>query len=130
MTVNQLIYIRKRNDSNHFFNFCKIINREVRLIMSNEINERKTVEQKINEEDVSVYAYDKAIVEDLKARFRKTDKQNSKVNQNVQIGPLDQMFNIIGSLEEDNVIMPFVGLQRLDWQLNLDRQRISNLYRR
>ena len=98
--------------------------------MSNEINERKTVEQKINEEDVSVYAYDKAIVEDLKARFRKTDKQNSKVNQNVQIGPLDQMFNIIGSLEEDNVIMPFVGLQRLDWQLNLDRQRISNLYRR
>lgn len=88
---------------------------------SKEVNQKELVNQKINEQDVSVYAYDKAIVEDFRARFKKSIV-DSEVNPNVQIGSPDQMFNIIGQLDNDNVIMPFIGLQRLDWQLNLDRQ--------
>jgi hypothetical protein len=83
---------------------------------------RDLVNQKTQDgSDVSVYAYDKALVEDLRARF-KTDKGDSKVNQTVQFGATDQMFNILGQLNGDKVIMPFISLERLDWQLNLDRQ--------
>ena len=82
---------------------------------------RHQVEQKINEQDVSVYAYDKAIVEDFRARF-KSSVVNSDVNKNVQIGPTDQMFTIIGTLNEDKPILPFISLERLDWNLNMDRQ--------
>lgn len=89
--------------------------------MNNDTNNKNLIDKKINEEDVSVYAYDKSIVEDFKARF-KSDKTKNKVNNTVQIGPLNQMFNILGTLDKDNVIMPFIGLQRLNWQLNLDRQ--------
>ena len=88
---------------------------------SKDVNQKELVNQKSNEQDVSVYAYDKAIVEDFRARFKKSIV-DSEVNPNVQIGSPDQMFNIIGQLDNDNVIMPFIGLQRLDWQLNLDRQ--------
>lgn len=86
-----------------------------------ELNQKELVNQKINEQDVSVYAYDKAIVEDFRARFKKS-VVDSKVNSNVQIGSPDKMFNILGQLDDDNIIMPFIGLQRVDWQLNLDRQ--------
>lgn len=83
---------------------------------------RDLVDQKIQDEtNVSVYAYDKALVEDLRARF-KTNRADSKVNQTVQFGATDQMFNILGQLNGDKVIMPFISLERLDWQLNLDRQ--------
>ena len=89
--------------------------------MSDEISSKRKVEQRINEQDVSVYAYDRSIVEDFRARFKNSDSK-SKVNETVQIGAPELMFNILGSLEEDNVVMPFISLQRLDWQLNLDRQ--------
>lgn len=89
--------------------------------MAEKANKREYVEQTIKETDAGVYAYDKALVEDLRARFN-SSPVDSQVNNNVQIGPADQMFNIIGSLEEDNIIMPFISLERLDWQLNLDRQ--------
>ena len=82
--------------------------------MSEEISSKRKVEQRINEQDVSVYAYDRSIVEDFRARFKNSDPK-SKVNENVQIGAPE-------SLEEDNVVMPFISLQRLDWQLNMDRQ--------
>lgn len=85
-------------------------------------NNRDLVEQQINEQDVSVYAYDKALVTDLRARFSKSPVKDSEVNKNVQIGPTDQMYNIIGQLNEDQPILPFISLQRLNWQLNLDRQ--------
>lgn len=98
--------------------------------MSKENVNRNQVEQKINEADAGVYAYDKAIVEDLRARFNTPDVNGSKVNDTVQMGPADQMFNIIGTMNDDQIIMPFISLERLDWQLNLDRQRISNLHRR
>ena len=90
--------------------------------MSKETINRGQVEQKINETDAGVYAYDKAIVEDFKARFKKADVDGSQINNDVQIGPTDQMFNIIGTLNDDQIIMPFISLERLDWQLNLDRQ--------
>lgn len=89
--------------------------------MSDSVNKREYVEQHIKEADAGVYAYDKSLVEDLRARFSSSPVE-SQVNKNVQIGPTDQIFNIIGSLEQDNIIMPFISLERLDWQLNLDRQ--------
>lgn len=90
--------------------------------MSKENINRNQVEQPIHEQDVSVYAYDRAIVEDFKARFNKQEIKDSKVNDTVQIGPADQMFSILGQMNDDQVIMPFISLERLDWQLNLDRQ--------
>lgn len=90
--------------------------------MSKENIDRNQVEQHIHEQDVSVYAYDKAIVEDFKARFEKSDVEGSEINNTVQIGPADQMFSILGSMNDDKIIMPFISLERLDWQLNLDRQ--------
>lgn len=90
--------------------------------MSEENISRDKVEQKIAEADAGVYAYDKAIVEDLKARFKTPKVKGSQVNNTVQIGPTDQMFNIIGAMNDDEIIMPFISLERLDWQLNLDRQ--------
>lgn len=86
-----------------------------------DINNKKLNEQKINEENVSVYAYDLAIIQDFRARFKSKDGKQL-VNDTVQIGSPDDMFDILGNLNGDQVIMPFIGLQRLDWQLNLDRQ--------
>ena len=85
------------------------------------VNNRDLNEHKIHESDVSVYAYDKAIVEDLRARFKRKDGKE-EINDTVQMGSPDQMFNIMGSLNDDQVVMPFIGLQRIDWQLNMDRQ--------
>ena len=89
--------------------------------MGDKADKREYVEQKINEADAGVYAYDKALVEDLRARFNYSPV-DSQVNQTVQIGAPSQIFKIIGSLEDDNVVMPFISLERTDWQLNLDRQ--------
>ena len=89
--------------------------------MADEMNKRELTELKIKEADAGVYAYDKAVVEDLRARFS-SSPVNSQVNKNVLIGPTDNMFNILGSLEQDHIIMPFISLERLGWQLNLDRQ--------
>jgi len=91
-------------------------------MMSKEDINRDQVEQRIKETDAGVYAYDLAIVEDLKARFSKSPNKDSKVNDTVQIGSTETMFNIVGSLNDDQIIMPFVSLERIDWQLNLDRQ--------
>lgn len=89
--------------------------------MADKADKREYVEQQIKEADAGVYAYDKALVEDLRARFSSSPVE-SQVNKNVQIGSANNMFNIIGSLDDDNIIMPFISLERLDWQLNLDRQ--------
>ena len=89
--------------------------------MADKADKREYVEQQIKETDAGVYAYDKALVEDLRARFSSSPVE-SQVNKNVQIGSANNMFNIIGSLDDDNIIMPFISLERLDWQLNLDRQ--------
>ena len=85
-------------------------------------DDRSLTGSKINEQDVSVYAYDRALVTDLRARFSKSPVNDSTVNSTVQIGPAEQMYNIVGQLNGDRPILPFVSLQRLNWQLNLDRQ--------
>ena len=86
-------------------------------------NNRNLVEQQIHETDVSVYAYDKALVEDLRARFQVTDDNiDSQINDTVQIGASSNMFNILGQLNDDQTILPFISLERINWQLNLDRQ--------
>lgn len=91
---------------------------------TSDINNKELVDKKISNSESSVYAYDVALVEDLKARFKKSknDVQGSKINDTVPIGPAQNMFDIIGSMNQDQVIMPFVSLERLNWQLNLDRQ--------
>lgn len=88
-------------------------------------NEKNLINQRIQESDVSVYAYDLALVKDLRARFTKKgskEVQDKQVNETVQIGSAQNMFNILGTLNQDEVVMPFVSLERIDWQLNLDRQ--------
>lgn len=85
-------------------------------------NNRELTESKIREQNVSVYAYDLALVEDLRARFSKSPVKDSEINKNVQIGPTEQMYRIIGELSGDQPILPFVSLQRINWQLQLDRQ--------
>lgn len=90
--------------------------------MSSEAINRNQVEHKISEADAGVYAYDKALVEDLRARFKPSSISGGQVNDDVQIGATDRMFEILGTMNDDKVVMPFVSLERLDWQLNLDRQ--------
>lgn len=110
---------------------CKILIDGGYIFMpNNDSNNKDLTNKKINEANVSVYAYDLAIAEDLKARFKKTDKNNSQVNDTVRFVPTENAFRIIGSLNEDNVVMPFITLQRLDWQLNLDRQMFQTFLRR
>lgn len=46
----------------------------------------------------------------------------SVVNDTVQIGSASRMFDILGRMNKDKIIMPFVSLERIDWSLNLDRQ--------
>lgn len=91
--------------------------------------DRNKIEHKIEETDVSVYAYDKALVEDLRARFE-SSPVDSQINKTVQIGSAESMFSILGTLNNDEIIMPFVSLERLDWQLNMDRQGYQTFVRR
>lgn len=88
-----------------------------------EVNNRSLTDRKIQEPDVSVSvsAYDLSIVTDLRARFQKTEP-HQQVNQTVQITSTERAFDIVGTLNKDTVVLPFVSLERTDWQLNLDRQ--------
>lgn len=86
------------------------------------IDNRNLVEQKIKENDVSVYAYDLAVVNDFRARFKQPPVTYSDVNSNVIMAGPDQAFQILGQMDNDKIVMPFISVQRLNWQLNLDRQ--------
>lgn len=90
--------------------------------MTGDINDKDLINKRIKESNISVYAYDLAIVQDMKARFKNPELKQQEVNDIVQMGPADSMFQIIGTLNEDAPILPFISLQRTDWQLNLDRQ--------
>lgn len=89
--------------------------------MSSAENNRTKTDRKIQEENVSVYAYDMSFAEDLRARFRKPGDR-TKINDTVQITNPDRAFEILGTLNDDQVVLPFVSLERQNWQLNLDRQ--------
>lgn len=88
-----------------------------------EIDNRSLTDRKIKESNVnvSVYAYDYSLVTDLRARFKDTT-EHKQLNETVQITSPERAFDIIGTLNKDTAILPFVSLERTDWQLNLDRQ--------
>lgn len=91
--------------------------------MSTAENNRSITDRKAQEHNVSVMAYDLSIVEDFRARFKKPeDGKRQKVNDTVQITSPDRAFEIMGTLNQDKVIMPFISIQRENWSLNLDRQ--------
>lgn len=85
-------------------------------------DDKRLQQPNIKEGDVSVYAYDLAIVNDLRARFKQPPISESDVNSNVVMAAPDQAFRVLGQLDGDNITLPFISLQRLSWQLNLDRQ--------
>ena len=85
-------------------------------------NNRDLTGQKIVEQSIGAYAYDMSLVEDLRARFKKPTVGGKQVNQTIQMTPTEEAFNIIGQLNEDETVLPFISLQRLNYQLNLDRQ--------
>ena len=86
------------------------------------IDNRNLQQLNIKESDVGVYAYDISLVNDLRARFRQPPITESDINDKVVMASPDQVFRVIGQMDNDQVVMPFVSLQRLGWQLNLDRQ--------
>lgn len=71
----------------------------------------------INEVPVGVYAYDLALVNDLRARFNLNKDGTPKTNNNVYITPVDNVFNIIGDIESDRIEFPLVSLTRIGWSL-------------
>lgn len=86
------------------------------------IDNKNLQQPNIKEADVSVYAYDLSVVNDLRARFRQPPIKDSDINSNVVMANPDQVFSILGEMDGDKIVMPFISLQRLSWQLNLDRQ--------
>lgn len=73
---------------------------------------------KIKETSTSVYAYDLAIVNDLRTRFNlKSSDGTPKTNNKVYVTAVDNVFDIIGDLSEDRIDMPIVSLQRLGWSV-------------
>lgn len=90
--------------------------------MSKGENKREYTERNIHESDVSVYAYDRAVVEDFRARFSADGSTMDSVNSTVQIGSASRMMEIIGKMNDDEVVLPFISLERTNWSLNLDRQ--------
>lgn len=90
--------------------------------MSSAEDNRSIVERQPQENNVSVMAYDMSFVEDLRARFKQGNKKRPTVNDTVQITPADRAFEIMGTLNKDKIIMPFISLERQGWSLNLDRQ--------
>ena len=86
------------------------------------IDNKNLQQPNIKESDVSVYAYDLAVVNDFRARFRQPPITESDINSNVVMASPDQAFKVLGQMDDDKVAMPFISLQRLSWQLNLDRQ--------
>ncbi len=86
------------------------------------IDNKNLQQPNIKESDVSVYAYDIALVNDFRARFKQPPITESDINSKVIMASPDQAFNILGQMDNDKIVMPFISLQRLSWQLNLDRQ--------
>lgn len=71
---------------------------------------------KIEEQPVGVYAYDLAIIKDLRARFNYTKDGKKKTNNIIQITNSENVFNIIGDIENDNIQFPIISLIRTGWQ--------------
>lgn len=83
--------------------------------------DRKLAEQIIHEAEVGPYAYDTALIEDLRFRLKRPDG-TSFVNKTMQFSSPDDDMEIQAYLNEDNIVLPFIALQRTGWSLGLDRQ--------
>ena len=81
---------------------------------------------KINEAPVGVYAYDLAIIEDLRIRFNYDKDGNKKTNNTIQITDADDVFRIIGDIENDNIKFPIISLVRTGWRLLDFSQEFQN----
>ena len=88
--------------------------------------DRKLVEQMIHESEVGPYAYDTALIEDLRYRLKRPDGTNV-VSKTMQFSSPEDDMEIQAYLNQDNIVLPFIALQRVGWNLNLDRQRGSNI---
>lgn len=83
--------------------------------MDRDLNHQQPV---INEAPVGVYAYDLALVKDLRTRFNLKKDGTPKTNNNVYITSSENVFNIIGDLSEDNIQFPLISLTRTGWSLS------------
>lgn len=81
---------------------------------------------KIEEVPVGVYAYDLAIIEDLRARFNHTKDGKQKTNNIIQITNAENVFNIIGDIQNDNIQFPIISLVRTGWQIEDYSQEFMN----
>lgn len=82
--------------------------------MDRDLNHQQS---EIKEVPVGIYAYDLAIVNDLRVRFNLNKDGTPKTNNNVYITPVDNVFNIIGDISEDNIKFPLISLSRTGWSL-------------
>lgn len=57
---------------------------------------------------MSVYAYDEAIVQNFRRIFE---------NGKIYIVPPEDMFSLMGTVKQDNIKMPMIGLRRPGWNL-------------
>lgn len=83
--------------------------------MNRDLNHQQSV---INEEPIGVYAYDMALVKDLRTRFNLKKDGTPKTNNNVYITSAENVFNIIGDLENDTIQFPLISLTRVGWSLS------------
>ena len=71
----------------------------------------------INEYYVGVYAYDMSIIDDFRARFNYKKDGTPKTNNIIQITNSENVFEIIGDLENDNIQFPIISLTRTGWSI-------------
>ena len=71
----------------------------------------------IDEYYVGVYAYDMSIISDFRARFNYKKDGTPKTNNIVQITNSENVFEIIGDLENDSIQFPIISLIRTGWSL-------------
>lgn len=83
--------------------------------MDRNLNHQQPV---INEAPVGVYAYDLALVNDLRTRFNLNKDGTPKTNNNVYITSSENVFNIIGDIAEDAIQFPLISLTRIGWSLS------------
>lgn len=81
---------------------------------------------KIDEAPVGVYAYDLAIVEDFRVRFNYKKDGTPKTNNRVQITDAENVFNIIGDIENDKIKFPIISIIRTGWSIKDFLQEAQN----
>ena len=73
--------------------------------------DRKLVEQMIHESEVGPYAYDSALIDDLKFRLKRKDG-TSVVSDTVYFSSPEDDMELQALVNQDNIVLPFISLQR------------------